>query len=54
MGSERRADPLPDPRPPTRNGGFGRVECGFGFDVVIADPSNLDAVLPGCEYVRRY
>lgn len=39
----------------SRNGGFDRVDCGFGFDVVIADPAGLDVVLPGsCEFVRRF
>ncbi|MGW0392986.1 hypothetical protein ACWDYJ_19230 [Streptomyces sp. NPDC003042] len=41
----------------SRNGGFDRIDCGensFDFDVLIADPANLDAVvLNTCEYVDR-
>ncbi|MFC8453367.1 hypothetical protein [Kitasatospora sp. NPDC057223] len=36
----------------SRNGGFDQVDCGPGFDVVVADPAALDAVL-NCEVVLR-
>lgn len=39
----------------SKNGGFDRILCGVGFDIVVADQAALDAVplASGCEFVIR-
>ncbi|WP_129593407.1 hypothetical protein [Streptomyces sp. C] len=40
----------------SRNGGFDRISCGPGFDVLVADRAPRDSlVLPNtCEFVQRF
>ncbi|MEV6651768.1 hypothetical protein [Streptomyces sp. NPDC051219] len=37
----------------SRNGGYDQIECGPGFDIVVADAASLDVVDASCEVVRR-
>ncbi|MFD6974531.1 hypothetical protein [Streptomyces sp. NPDC059949] len=41
----------------SKNGGFDRISCGGGFDLLVADSAALDALVPtpghGCEFVIR-
>ncbi|MEU6664839.1 hypothetical protein [Streptomyces sp. NPDC046727] len=39
----------------SRNGGFDQIDCGTGFDVLVADRPPLDIVVPNtCEIVQRF
>ncbi|WP_251091532.1 hypothetical protein [Streptomyces sp. Caat 7-52] len=39
----------------SRNGGYDQVDCGSGFDVLLADPASRDLVVPNtCEFVQRF
>lgn len=39
----------------SKNGGFDRILCGSGFDILVADQAALDTVPTGagCEFVVR-
>ncbi|MEU6864838.1 hypothetical protein ABZ924_16390 [Streptomyces sp. NPDC046876] len=39
----------------SRNGGFDKISCGPGFDLVVADSATLDTLVAGaqCEFVQR-
>ncbi|MEV8533916.1 hypothetical protein [Streptomyces sp. NPDC051211] len=39
----------------SRNGGFDQIDCGAGFDVLLADRAPRDTVVPNtCEFVQRF
>ncbi|MEV8530626.1 hypothetical protein [Streptomyces sp. NPDC051211] len=38
----------------SRNGRFDTIQCGPGFDVLLADRVGVDTVLGGCEFVQRF
>ncbi|MFD9726718.1 hypothetical protein [Streptomyces sp. NPDC059072] len=37
----------------SRNGGYDRIECGSGSDLLVADSAALDVVVGGCEFITR-